>query len=108
MKSFSIRVLLIVKLGLFFWGNLSPVFEYNDDSSLFVNRARYNTSRTHHGHIHNISKRTDGKTFFTVLPGQNALVTLHDTWIVIVDKENKPFLTTSLHSCFNKAPPFKS
>lgn len=107
MKPFSIRVLLIVTLGLFFRVTLSPAFEYNEDSSLFVDRARYNTSRTYHIY-NNISKRTDSKNFFTVLLGQNALVTLHDTWIVIVNKENKPFFTTSLYSCFNKAPPFKS
>lgn len=106
MKSFSIRVLLLVTLGLFFWINLSLAFEYDEYSSLFVKSSRYKTSRTNH--VHNISKKKNDKTDHVVLFGQKSLVIWNDTRIVTVDKKNKPYLTLKLYPYSNKAPPFQS
>jgi len=107
MKYFSIRVFLLVTLGLFCWTNISLAFEYDEYSLLFVNRACYKTLRTNH--VHNISKKKkDDKTDHMVLFGQKSLVIWHDTRIGTVDKKTKPFLTPNLHPCSNKAPPFQS
>lgn len=107
MKSCSVRVLLLVTLGLFFWANLSVALEYDEYSSLVVNCTRYHkVSRT--CHIPNISKKKDDKTNHMVLFCQKFLVIWYGTRVGTVDKKNNLFLTRNLHPCSNKASPFQS